>query len=270
MINKYLKNKISSLNSDQKNLFDEMQKDNLLQICIPTGAGKGYLMIIDLLNQVVSKKSKTFVISSHRLMLNTQHLNDIFDTMSPIIGDVGFIFVGSSKYDTSKFQNNIDFNTQLLKKGISYNEIVSSTNRKTEIEEIVKNHHNSGRKVIILTTYHSLHTLKGLEIDTIYNDEAHTLASESETAQFRDNFNTIKYKRCFFLTATPKDCVEDTETFLMNNEEAFGKRIGLNFRQCVENGYIVKPVIHIAMPEEYNNSYELVVLKFVPVLLEMN
>lgn len=254
---KYLKNKISSLNVDQKSLFDQMQNDNLLQICIPTGAGKGYLMIIDLLNQVVSEKSKTFVISSHRLMLNTQHLNDIFDTMSPMIGNIGYIFVGSSKYDTSKFQNNVEFNTQLLKKGISYNEIVSSTNRKSEIEEIVKNHHNAGRKVIILTTYHSLHTLKGLEIDTIYNDEAHTLASESETAQFRDNFNTIKYKRCFFLTATPKDCVEDTETFLMNNEEAFGKRIGLNFRQCVESGYIVKPVIHIAMPEEYNNSYEL-------------
>jgi hypothetical protein len=252
----YLNNKIKSLNMDQLDLFNEMQKNNLLQVCIPTGAGKGYLMMVDLLNQVISKEFKIFVISSHRLMLNTQHLNDIFDIMSPMIGDIGYVFVGSSKYDISKFQENIEFNTKLLKNGISYNEIISSTNRKSEIEEIVKNHHNSGRKVIILTTYHSLHTLNGLEIDTIYNDEAHTLASELETAQFRENFNSINYNRCFFFTATPKDCVEETETFLMNNENLFGRRIGLNFRQCVENGYIVKPVIHIAMPEEYDNSYD--------------
>ena len=239
----YLNNKIKSLNMDQLDLFNEMQKNNLLQVCIPTGAGKGYLMMVDLLNQVISKEFKIFVISSHRLMLNTQHLNDIFDIMSPMIGDIGYVFVGSSKYDISKFQENIEFNTKLLKNGISYNEIISSTNRKSEIEEIVKNHHNSGRKVIILTTYHSLHTLNGLEIDTIYNDEAHTLASELETAQFRENFNSINYNRCFFFTATPKDCVEETETFLMNNENLFGRRIGLNFRQCVENGYIVKPCL---------------------------
>jgi hypothetical protein len=244
----HLKNKLKSLNSDQKFLFDEMQKSNLLQICIPTGAGKGYLMMADLLNQVVKSKSKIFTISSHRLMLNTQHMNDIFDVLAPYLGEIGFVFVGSSKYDVNKFQQNPEFNQALLKKKLSYNELVSSTTKKFEVEEMVNNHLKLGRKVIILTTYHSLSVLNNIDIDTIYNDEAHTLASEAETAQFRDNFLQVKYKRCFFLTATPKDCDNSNGAFLMNNEHVFGKRIGLNFRECVEKGYIVKPIVHIAMP----------------------
>lgn len=251
---KYLLSKIQSLNTDQKSLYSEMQSNNKLQICIPTGAGKGYLMIVDLLNQIVNSKNKISVVSSHRLMLNTQHLNDIFDILSPIIGKVGFIFVGSSKYDVNKFQDNIEFNKALLKKKLSYNEIVTSTTSTKEVDDLVASHLSSGRKVVILTTYHSLNKLKNLNINSIYNDEAHTLASEAETSQFKDNFSQIKSKRCFFFTATPKDCVEDTESFLMNNKEVFGKRIGLTFKECVEKGYIVKPVIHIATPS--NLSYE--------------
>jgi len=257
MSKKYVKSIIQSLNSDQKNLFVEMQNENKLQICIPTGAGKGYLMIVDLLNQIVNTSNDIFAISTHRLMLNTQHLNDIFDKLSPYLGEIGFIFVGSSKYDTSKFQENVSFNKALLKKKLSYNEIVSSTTNTKEVDELVSNHRSFGRKVVILTTYHSLHTLKNQVINTIYNDEAHTLASESESAQFRENFEQIKFERCFFFTATPKDCNEDeAESFLMNNQDVFGRRTGLKFKECVEKAYIVKPVIHIAMPAKYEDDVD--------------
>ena len=252
----YLSEKINSLNSDQKNLFGQMQSNNKLQICIPTGAGKGYLMIVDLLNRLFTSKGRIYSISSHRLMLNTQHLNDIFGVLSPSLGKIGFIFVGSSKYDTSKFQDNSNMNAGLMKLGLSYNEIVSSTTSMKEVEEMAKKHIDAGRAVVILTTYHSLHTLKGLEIDTLYCDEAHTLASTEDGAHFKENFESIKYKNCFFLTATPKDCVEDTEAFLMNNEEVFGKRVGLTFKECVEKAYIVKPVIHIAMPDNFDPGVE--------------
>jgi len=253
---KYLKSKISSLNVDQKSLFDQMLNDNLLQICIPTGAGKGYLMMVDLLNQIISNDSNIFAISTHRLMLNAQHLNDIFEMLSDMIGNIGYVFVGSSKFDVNKYQENSDFNKKLLEKGLSYNELVQSTTSMSEVDSLVSNHLSKGRKVVLLTTYHSLNTLKNLDIDTIYNDEAHTLASESETSQFKENFDQIKYKRCFFFTATPKDCVEDTESFLMNNEEVFGKRIGLTFNECKNKGYIVNPVIHIAMPSNFSTDVD--------------
>jgi GH25 family lysozyme M1 (1,4-beta-N-acetylmuramidase) len=255
-LEKYLKKKISSLNVDQKSLFDQMKNDNLLQICIPTGAGKGYLMMVDLLNQIISNDSKIFAISTHRLMLNSQHLNDIFGMLSNMIGDIGYIFVGSSKFDVNKYQERTEFNKKLLERGLSYNELVQSTPSMDEVDSLVSDHLSKGRKVVILTTYHSLNTLKNLDIDTIYNDEAHTLASESETAQFKDNFNQIKFKRCFFFTATPKDCNEDTESFLMNNEDVFGKRIGLTFNECKNKGYIVNPVIHIAMPSNFTTDVD--------------
>jgi hypothetical protein len=255
-MNKYLKSKIESLNSDQLKLFNDIQNNKLLQICIPTGAGKGYLMMVDLLNRFVKSEESIFAISSHRLMLNTQHLNDLFNIFSPVIGKIGFIFVGSSKYDTSKFQQNVDFNKALLKSKLSYNEIVTSTTNSKDVDSLVKNHLQSGRKVVILTTYHSIHTLKNQPIDTIFCDEAHTLASDEDGAQFKENFQSITSTNKYFLTATPKDCFEDTESFLMNNEEVFGKRVGLTFKECIDKGYMVKPILHIAMPDNFDNTLE--------------
>lgn len=253
---KYIKKRLRLLNPDQSKLYYDMCHNDLLQVCIPTGAGKGYLMIFDLLNQVVRSENKIFVVSSHRLMLNNQHLNDIFDEFTPMLGEVGFIFVGSSKYDTSKFQDNPVFNKKLKKKKLSYNEIVSSTTNMKSVDEMVDTHLSAGRKVVILTTYHSLNTLKNLDIDTLYCDEAHTLASTEDGAQFRENFEMISATRKFFFTATPKDCMSDTEAFLMNNEEVFGKRVGLTFKECKDKGYIVTPVIHIAMPSNFDPSVE--------------
>jgi len=253
---KYLKLKLDSLNSDQLKLFNDIQKNNLLQICIPTGAGKGYLMMVDILNRFVKKDESIFAISSHRLMLNNQHLNDLFQVFSPFIGKVGFVFVGSSKYDTSKFQDNPIFNNALKKSKLSYDEIVSSTTNSKEVDLLVKSHLDNGRKVIVLTTYHSLHTLKNLPLDTIFCDEAHTLASDEDGAQFRTNFESITSTNKYFLTATPKDCFEDTESFLMNNEEVFGKRVGLTFKECIDKGYMVKPVLHIALPSNFDPTLE--------------
>ena len=254
-IKSYLKSRLNTLTEDQKTLYNDMLSNNLLQICIPTGAGKCYLMMVDLLNQIISTKNKVFAISTHRLMLNTQHLNDVFDMLKPMIGDIGYIFVGSSTYDTSKFQDDTNLNKALLDKGLSYNEIISSTTNTKEVNELVAYHTSKNRKVVILTTYHSLHTLRELNIDTIYCDEAHTLASE-EMSRFQENFERINYKRCYFLTATPKDCNDkETETFLMNNEDIFGERIGLNFRHCIDNGYLAKPVIHIASPSNYDEAH---------------
>ena len=253
-IEKYLKRKIRSLNPDQLSLFNQIVSNILLQLCIPTGTGKGYIMFVDILRRIIKTKESIIAISSHRLMLNEQHLNDLFEMLSPLIGDIGFIFVGSSKYNSSKFQSNTEFNKLLLKKKLSYDEIISSTTSTSEVNDLVKNHLSNGRKVIIMTTYHSLNKLRNLDIDTIYCDEAHTLASD-EFSKFQENFESIKSKNKYFTTATPKDCFEDEkDTFLMNNESIFGKRIGLKFKDCVEKGYIPRPLIHIAIPENFGTD----------------
>jgi len=252
----YLESKIGTLNSDQFNLWSEMRTNNRLNICIPTGSGKGYIMMVDLLNRIIKSDEKVFTIASHRLMLNGQHMDDIFNMTSPLVGDIGFIFVGSSRYDITKFQQDPKINSGLFSKGLSFNDIFQSTTRKFELAAYTQKHIQSGRKVVILTTYHSLNCLSGLEVGTLYCDEAHTLATDTETAQFKENFESITYKNCYFFTATPKDLAEDGDFFLMNNESVFGKRIGLTFKECVEKGYIVTPVVHIAMPQSYDSGVD--------------
>ena len=125
---KYLKSKIASLNPDQKGLWDQMQEKSRLNICIPTGAGKGYMMMVDLLNRVIKSKEEVFAIASHRLMLNGQHMDDIFNMTAPIIGDIGFIFVGSSRYDINKFQEIPELNKALLKRNLNFNELFNALN----------------------------------------------------------------------------------------------------------------------------------------------
>ena len=108
------------------------------------------------------------------------------------------------------------------------------------------------RKVIIITTYHSMMLVKNINLDVLYCDEAHTLASESQFSKFRDNFNLIRSNRYFFFSATTRDCTDEiTDRFLMNNIHIFGERIGIKFSTAVYEGYIVNPIIHIAVPTNY-------------------
>jgi len=251
--NDYLEKMVSTLYPRQKELFDMMSICNKLQICLPTGVGKNYLMKLDLLRRLGEDKSKILVISSHRLMLNTQHMNDIFETLSKKMGEVGFVFVGSSSYDVSKFKENKMMNKSLRDLKLSYRDILSSTISKSELSETIKKHFSFGRQVVVITTYHSLGLLSDLEIDTIYCDEAHTLAT-TEESKFEKNFKSLSFKNSYFFTATPKDCDNETDAFLMNNIETFGKREGLSLKESVDLGFIVKPVIHIALPSEYDPS----------------
>jgi hypothetical protein len=259
--NLHLQQKINTLYSRQREIFDTMDRVNKLQICIPTGAGKNYLMMVDLLRRINKNQRNIFAISTHRLMLNTQHLNDIFKNLSNDLGSIGFIFVGSSSYDVSRFKEDKILNSTLRDLNLSYNEIILSTINKKELNESVEKHFSQNRQVVILTTYHSLDKLSDLEIDTIYCDEAHTLASVDDECNFKKNFESCNFKNSFFFTATPKDVFNNmsdgTSVFLMNNKHIFGERVGLSFRESVELGYIVKPVIHIALPSEWDNTVNL-------------
>ncbi len=126
-----------------------------------------------------------------------------------------------------------------------------------ELNDKVNEFINNGRKVVIITTYHSLMKLGSLDIDTLYCDEAHILATEAQQSLFMTNFNLINAKRIFFFTATPKDCNdENTEAFLMNNESIFGKRIGITFAIAVAKGYIVSPDMHLVMPADFEEGIE--------------
>lgn len=245
------------LNIDQKSIYDRMLISEKLSICVPTGFGKGFMMNCDLLNQIATTKNNIFVIASHRLTLNNQHTTDVFNTLCDFIGNIGFIFVGSNPYDVSKFADNKEYNTALLKRKLSYNDIISSTTSKKQVSKLVDGYLNKKMKVVIITTYHSLGKLNKINVDTLYCDESHMLATEEYATDFKDNFNKIKYNRSFFFTATPKDAIDDTiDAFLMNNKNVFGERVGITFKECVDKAYITRPLVHIAYPSGQVGNFD--------------
>lgn len=243
-----------NLSEDQNRICNRMIDEDIMNICMPTGTGKSYIIYADMLEYLQSPSLDVFTIATHRLMLNSQHFGDLFNLLNSVVGGIGYIFVGSQNIDLASLQENVEFNQKLKDQNLRYEEIISCTTSSKKINELVSEHKSKNRDVIIISTYNSLDRLKDVNIHTLYCDEAHLLATEKMSSEFKENYKKIKKNiyRSYFFTATPKDVTEDEEdSFLMNNKEIFGIRDGLTFKESVQKGYIVEPIIHLATPENY-------------------
>jgi hypothetical protein len=272
-----IKKLIKTLNVDQKDMFDILNSNNKYQFRVPTGVGKGYLMILHILYNIIKTKNKKFVIASHRLSLNNQHLRDLINYYIDLklISKVKFLSVGSQALNISKLladdkKLGSKFNNQLynynnsslpIKGKLEQRDIFRYTLCKNDVNEIIKRNDNDGFKTIIITTYNSLSKINDQEIDIIYLDEAHMLATEKDETEFKKSYNSIISTKSFFFSATPKDVDEQmisdgeiTGIFLMNNINIFGKIYQMPFIKCVINAYITKPLIHFAKPGGYDCS----------------
>lgn len=267
-----IKEILLTLNDDQREMFKLLQANNVHQFRVPTGVGKGYVMILHILWRLIKTRDTKVAIASHRLSLNNQHLKDLIDFFCELelIGKVKFLTVGSMSLDINKVLQKDkvlarSFNNSLFK----YNFKVDITDRLTEsnifksslspleINRIVADNDSKGFKTIIISTYNSLDKLKDQFLDVLYCDEAHILASEKEDSDFKKSYEVINTKRRFFFTATPKDVdtelIKEDETsdiFLMNNKDIFGDIYTVPFKKCIQKSYISTPIIHVALPSD--------------------
>ena len=255
----YLLSEYNKLNEDQKRIVNDIDTNDKINVCIPTGVGKGYMMFYDILDNIESNKVKTMSIVTHRLMLNDQHSQDIFKKLYLYAGEIGFIIVGSVPIslndENQKLWNPIIKNYNIGKSredSANFRRLIKQTTSQKDVNDWTNDFLNSGKKVIIISTYQSLSSLKGIKIDKIYCDEAHILATGTEKdTEFKNSYLSLDIKKSVFFTATPKDLVSETDpstSFLMNNENIFGKRFGLDYGECIVKGYIVKPIIHLSYP----------------------
>jgi superfamily II DNA or RNA helicase len=252
----HLRNLSNKLYPYQNDAVNTMKVSDRLTVCLSTGTGKSLIIYADMFENFKDSKN-IFTVASHRLMLNSQHLTDMFKEFKCLLGHIGYIFVGSDSYDFKDLMENQEYNNILKDQKLNFRDIFISTTSSKEIKEEIEIHQRNNRDIVIVSTYHSLDRLEGIDIHTLYCDEAQTLASEMTESQFKTNFDKITAKRNFFFTATPKDSFdEETELFLMNNKHVFGVRIGPKFKEAVDGGYIVKPVIHLATPSEYDRTKE--------------
>ena len=260
-----LKKRIKTLRLEQKEAFDEMQQTPLLQLCYPCGFGKGYIIGTDILSQIVNTDARIFALCSHRLGLNDQHITDIFTILQPLIGEVVFAFVGSTggldmyklvEYDNYKILRDIGkFNTKNNKR-IAPEELTITTTKEELLLPFIRRHHD--KKVVIVSTYHSLGRLahNEIQINSLYCDEAHELASNFKESysdnSFISSYQKIESPRKFFFSATPKDCSDDPfNSFLMNNTTIFGKRLEMSHKDAVDLGYVTDLVIRCLRPNGF-------------------
>ena len=156
-----IQNILETFNPDQVNIFNLLEKETKYQFRVPTGVGKGYVMISHILNSIINSDLKTFTIASHRLSLNNQHLRDIIELSIKLglIGKVKFLTVGSAALNTSKIlEENLELNKLFNKSLFEYNKdldiksrinssnIFKSSLLKSEINQILKENSNSKNK----------------------------------------------------------------------------------------------------------------------------
>ena len=228
----------------QKQLANWFQNNSLLNIACPTGFGKGYVMINDIIRRFTETDENLILIATHRLALNNQHLTDTMNRVKDDnIGNISFIINGSGSFNFKEY----------APKRISTSDFGVTVSSKEEMNLQVDRLLELEKKIVIITTYHSLINVSDLKnIDVAYFDEAHTLVNASEAEKdFEKSYNKIKdnCKNKFFLTATPKDTKYDNG-FALNNKEIFGERVGFTYDECREDGYVTNLKLHTIYPED--------------------
>ena len=206
------------LRPHQEQALQAMTDNDKGQVIVPTGGGKTICMIMDTVRQL--KMYGTVVVVAPRILLAEQLYKEFMEIVNENLYDVHAMHVHSGKI-----------------KGV-----FSSTNP-LEIQSFVET--TMGGRRIIFTTYHSLHRIEesGINVDTIYFDEAHNSVQKNfypATEYFSNNAH-----RCYFFTATPKH----TRTVYkagMNNTDVYGRVIcQIPAPTLVRAGYILPPKVEV-------------------------
>ena len=179
-----------------------------------TGGGKTLTMIADAIKKFTDSVPQTIVVVAPRIMLAEQLSAEFLEHITN--ASVMHIHSGETHHYSTTNPNKI----------------------LTWINNI------EGHK-LIFTTYHSLIQIErsGIDVDTIYFDEAHNSVQ-------RHFFDPTKYfsnhaKRCYFFTATPKHSAVASKPG-MNDGSVYGQVIcQVSAPELVDGGYILPPQVQV-------------------------
>ena len=202
-----------TLRPHQSQALNVMQDDKVGQIIVPTGGGKTMIMIQDCIND---SNSDLTVIVAPRILLAQQLCDDFLQ----LVGD--------------KISSNLNvFHTHSGR-----TKHLSST----KPEEIKAWVDNTPNRKLLFTTYHSLAKVvdSGVNIDTIYFDEAHNGTAKSFFVSVSACSQIAS--RCYYFTATPKISYKHDRG--MNNDKVWGKiLLDVDARDLINGGAILPPTI---------------------------
>jgi len=206
-----------TLRPHQQRMLDALLTAAIGRLTCPTGGGKTLVMILDTLRRLQqADRPQTIVVVSPRILLSVQLYEEFFAELNGKV-DVATLHVHSGEVEG---------------------------NSTTKINEIrchdgvckAANFHQ-----LIFTTYNSLRRINeaGIDVDTIYYDEAHNSVR-------RDFFKevaaaTLTAKNAYYFTATPK---YRGSNISMHNTDVYGKElISVPAPELISNGSIIPPTI---------------------------
>ena len=237
----------------QLEVLDILKKNNKGKIILPTGTGKTLIQGLDLYNRI-SKESGfgIYIVLSPRIMLSYQLLTEFQKVMYNNRVDVRYMCAHSGNNETETD----DIAKLRINNGISYSEIISTTNQKDILRQI-NLAKKEDRPIVIFSTYHSSErVIEGVgkrQVNVVYCDEAHHLV--------RSDFNVflkkIKTNNMFFFTATEKYTDSDLG-YGMNNSNDYGRVLySMTPRVAIDRGLMLRPRLHIIRTKDYHSETDL-------------
>ena len=207
-----------SLRPHQQRAFHAMQAKNAGQIIVPTGGGKTYIMIADAYKHLRDSGPQTIIVVAPRILLANQLCEEFMEHIHHRDVHVCHAHSGETHYFSSTKPEKIA--------------LFNNTAR------------TAGENCIIFTTYHSLGRVvdSGIDIDTIYFDEAHNGCGKYF---FTSVFATAQYaKRRYYFTATPKTGRGVSVARGMNNTDVYGGVLeNVPAQELIKAGAIVPPKV---------------------------
>ena len=202
------------LRSHQLRASSAMETYDKGQVIMTTGGGKTLTMIADAIKKFTNSVPQTIVVVAPRIMLAEQLSAEFLEYITN--ASVMHVHSGETHHYSTTNPNKI----------------------LTWINNI------EGHK-LIFTTYHSLIQIErsGIDVDTIYFDEAHNSVQ-------RHFFDPTKHfsnhaKRCYFFTATPKHSSVTSKPG-MNDGSVYGQVIcQVSAPELVDGGYILPPQVQV-------------------------
>ena len=207
-----------SLRPHQQRAFFAMQEHNIGQVIVPTGGGKTFIMIADAYKRLRDNGPQTIVVVAPRILLANQLCEEFLEQLHSKRNHIMHVHSGETKH--------------------------FSTTKSDKIALFNNTARTCDENCIIFTTYHSLGRVvdSGINIDTIYFDEAHNGCQRSH---FVGVYAMSKIAdRKFYFTATPRIGRGVSAARGMNNAEVWGNMIcNVPAPELIEQGAIVSPKI---------------------------
>ncbi len=233
------------LHPHQQEILDTLPKFDKGIISCPTGGGKTYSMITD--SRRFMTPGNVTVVVAPQLLLSHQLFTE-FDKHLP---DVNFMFRQISS-EGKTFQRN----RKALKFRI--NPPKSPTTIVDEIRDTYRIAQKAQLPLILFVTYDSLERIVSAEIpvSVCYYDEAHN-AVDSDNFPAVEGMSRIADNNYYF-TATPKYTQSrSTSGAGMDNVSVYGEQIvNVNFKDLVNRGIIVRPVIHLLQSDAQSRNLD--------------